>query len=166
MDCLCGCGELIIQKSKYYNTKFIKGHYVRTRLFSPNYKNGRYLDQINGYWFVYKPDHLFANNRGYYLEHRWIYEQYYNCILLPYVDIHHIDGNRQNNSIENLKPLYRSQHITHHKKGKISIRQNMSNRYCLLCGSKETYLRTRDKRPRWHIHNNGFICGLCYSRLD
>lgn len=130
----------------------------------PNWKGGRYLGK-DGYWNIYYPNHVFAQSDGYVKEHRLIYEQYHNCILLPYTVVHHIDDNRQNNVISNLKPLYRGQHITHHKKGKESIRLDMSNRKCLLCSNNTTYLRTRDKRPRWHLYKNGFICGLCYYKV-
>ena len=54
------------------------------------------------------------NNKGYYhivstkegnfskKLHRLIYENHHKCCLLSNADIHHIDGDKLNNSIENL----------------------------------------------------------------
>lgn len=46
--------------------------------------------------------------------HRLIYEQYYNCCLLPYIEIHHIDGNHSNNNITNLLPVTAIEHYEIH----------------------------------------------------
>ena len=50
--------------------------------------------------------------------HRLIYEDFYKVCLLPFVDLHHIDGNKQNNSINNLKPIYHKEHTRKHLTGK------------------------------------------------
>jgi hypothetical protein len=42
-------------------------------------------------------------------EHRYIWEQKFGSIPAGY-EIHHIDGNRQNNYIENLEMIHRSKH--------------------------------------------------------
>ena len=46
--------------------------------------------------------------------HRIIYEKHHNCCLLPYIEIHHIDGNSKNNVIENLKPVTAIEHYEIH----------------------------------------------------
>ena len=46
--------------------------------------------------------------------HRIIYERHYNCCLLPYIEIHHVDGNSKNNAIENLKPVTALEHYEIH----------------------------------------------------
>ena len=48
--------------------------------------------------------------------YRKIYEDYHKCCLLPYIEIHHIDGNHKNNSIENLMPVSAIEHFEIHKK--------------------------------------------------
>ena len=51
--------------------------------------------------------------------HRRVYEEYYNCCLLSYTDIHHKDENKLNNNISNLEPIYHgSRHNILHKKKK------------------------------------------------
>lgn len=50
------------------------------------------------------------------LEHRAVYEEYYNCCLLNWVDIHHKNGNKLDNSIENLEPIAHGKHTILHKR--------------------------------------------------
>ena len=47
---------------------------------------------------------------GYVTERQLVYEKYFKCILLHYVQIHHIDSNTENNSIENLIPCFNGRH--------------------------------------------------------
>lgn len=47
--------------------------------------------------------------------YRKIYEQHHQCCLLPYIEIHHIDGNHKNNNIENLIPVTAQEHYEIHK---------------------------------------------------
>lgn len=47
--------------------------------------------------------------------HRRIYEDYYQICLLPYIEIHHIDGNHENNHIDNLQPVTALEHYEIHK---------------------------------------------------
>ena len=47
--------------------------------------------------------------------HRHIYENYHKCCLMPYIEIHHIDGNHKNNNIENLMPVTVQEHYEIHK---------------------------------------------------
>jgi hypothetical protein len=46
--------------------------------------------------------------------HRIIYEKHYNCCLLPFIEIHHVDGNHTNNDITNLKPVTALEHYEIH----------------------------------------------------
>jgi hypothetical protein len=108
------------------------------------------------YWFIYKPDHPFASKDGYVAEHRLVYEAYYNCILLNYVQIHHIDGNSINNSIQNLVPCYNGQHRKKYHK------LDTSNRLCLFCKSNKTYFDKSRKYFVWRKYKDGFICNICY----
>lgn len=47
--------------------------------------------------------------------HRKIYEDHYQICLLPYIEIHHIDGNHNNNAIDNLQPVTSLEHYEIHK---------------------------------------------------
>lgn len=50
--------------------------------------------------------------------HRLIYEDYHKVTLLPNGFVHHIDGNKLNNSIDNLTLMSASEHSSQHQKGK------------------------------------------------
>ena len=67
------------------------------------WKGGRMLKK--GYWLILRRDHRFANSQGYVREHRIIVEDQWNCCLLPWADVHHRDGDKQNNAWYNLWPM-------------------------------------------------------------
>lgn len=81
---------------------------------NPNYKNGKYIN-THGYIEIYLPNHP-KNVKGYVKEHRYIYEQYYNCCLLPKTIIHHKNEIKTDNRIENLEAMSKKQHSVHHNK--------------------------------------------------
>ena len=81
--------------------------------------NGKYQNK-NGYILLYRPDYPRAQSNGCVLEHRIIYEEYYNCCLLYWVHIHHKNGKQWDNRIENLQPYSRPQHTS---------LENMGNKY-------------------------------------
>lgn len=126
---------------------------------APNWKGGRIKKKIHNkeYWVIYKPDHIFADPKGYVLEHRLVYEEYYKCCLLPYTEIHHIDNNSLNNSIENLQPLYKNQHT------KISTTKDKTKRYCFLCNDK-THI-DKNNYEYWYKYKNNLICNNCCKKL-
>lgn len=57
------------------------------------------------------PNRPSAYDNGCVLEHRKVYEDFHECCLLSYVDIHHKDGDKCNNKIDNLEPLYHDRHM-------------------------------------------------------
>lgn len=72
----------------------------------------------NGYWTITTRKE--GNHRK--RLHRLIYEDYYSLSLSSDDAIHHKDGNKLNNQIDNLERMSISEHITHH---------NMGNQYFL-----------------------------------
>ena len=50
------------------------------------------------------------------LYHRFVYQKYYDVILSKDDIIHHIDGNKHNNEISNLKLTNRGDHLLEHQK--------------------------------------------------
>ena len=66
---------------------------------NPNWKGGRYLSK--GYIMVHVGDHPFAS-KYYYKEHRFVMEQHLGRYLSRSEKIHHINGIKTDNRIENL----------------------------------------------------------------
>lgn len=155
--CACGC---LKTRSRYdirgRERKFIKGHHNSLSEYNPRLKGKK---NEREYILITKKDHPKRRKNGYVLEHRLVYETYYNCCLLDYADIHHINGNKSDNRIENLAPTH---HNNHHSSYHFI---DMSDRICLLCDSKKTHCQSYSTRPCWYKYKNGFICKICYERL-
>lgn len=83
---------------------------------SPNWTGGRKRN-VQGYILVKTPDHPFCNSNGYVYEQRLVMEKHLGHYLDPKVRVHHINGNRGDNRIENLVVLTCSKHAQiHHGK--------------------------------------------------
>ena len=71
--------------------------------------------QADGYILVYAPNHPAADRTGYVLEHRAILETHIGRTLLSSEIVHHINGKKDDNRIENLKIVSREEHAKIHK---------------------------------------------------
>jgi len=115
------------------------------------WKGGRSHDG-EGYTTVY------SQTRKHVREHRYVMEQYLGRKLSPNELIHHINGNKKDNRIENLQLTTRRLHPSSHKK-------DMSDRKCSDCGSNKTQV----KKNGWivwvrHPITKGWLCHKCYNR--
>ena len=152
--CKCGCGETTtLFRGKY--RQFISGHNGKGEG-NGRWKGGEFKDK-DGYILVKCPDHPFANFHGYVKKHRLIYEQYYNCCLLPWIEIHHINGIKDDNRIENLLPLSKRDHAI------ITLTKDMSDRLCSQCNGK-TYFDPRGWECWFDDENNGWLCRKCHRK--
>lgn len=77
----------------------------------PNWKGGKYKGR--DYILVYSPTHPYINKKGYVPEHRLIMEKKIGRYLLPEEIVHHINGIKIDNRIENLM-LFKN--ISEHKR--------------------------------------------------
>jgi hypothetical protein len=126
-----------------------------------NWKGGIYKKKFtNGliYYLIYRPYHKYAK-RGYVLLHRYLMELMLGRYLTKKEVVHHIDHNTQNNDESNLM-LFSShkEHTAYEKK------IDMSNRYCLLCGTTKTY-KKYGIYEQWFNYQNGVICHTCYCKI-
>lgn len=65
------------------------------------WKGGR-RKHSDGYILIYKPKHPYSNNKGCIREHRLVMEKYLGRYLMPNEVVHHLDGDKENNKIDNL----------------------------------------------------------------
>ena len=80
-----------------------------------NWKGGTYV-MSDGYVMEYAPDHPDApKGKGYVLQHRLIIERALGRYLLSTEVVHHRNGDKQDNRLENLEILTRSKHMKLHK---------------------------------------------------
>ena len=75
----------------------------------PSWKGGRRIDK-NGYVRVYSPNHPRADKPGYVKEHRIVMEKHLNRYLTREEHIHHINGDKTDNRIDNLQIVSSSEH--------------------------------------------------------
>ena len=80
----------------------------------------------DGYQKTYRPDHPWPRKSGYVYEHVRVVELTLGRRLNHWETVHHIDGNRLNNRVENLVVLYRGEHSTLHRKLDTNKRQRDS----------------------------------------
>ena len=87
---------------KSYNVGEKNPMYRKTRELCPSYKGGR-LKAYNGYIYILLPEHHLAKKDGYVLEHSLIAEQHIGRLLSKIEVVHHINGIRDYNRIDNLR---------------------------------------------------------------
>ena len=68
---------------------------------NPHWHGGSVIRK--GYRYIWKPDHPNATKSGYVLEHRLIMEKALDRLLRENEVVHHINGNKLDNRIENLR---------------------------------------------------------------
>ena len=95
---------------KYLANGMCAMHYRRFSLYGDvdaRYGKGRSNKKLEvsagGYFKLYMPEHLNANGDGYVLEHRKVMSDYLGRPLLDSEQVHHKNGNRQDNRLENLE---------------------------------------------------------------
>ena len=73
-------------------------------------------------------------------------------------ETHHIDGNKANNKIENLKLMPKPAHASKHHRGLNSTNQTIGEKNIIIlcaCGcGKELFKYDNKRRPRKFIHNH------------
>ncbi len=97
---------------------------------APAWQGGKIKD-VAGYIRVYKPSHPYCFSGGYVLEHRLIMEKHIGRLLKKNEIVHHINGNKSDNRIENLFVTTRKRHLLEHHPDllKKSIKKALKQRW-------------------------------------
>jgi hypothetical protein len=123
--CLCGCGAIVTGiTTKLKIKEYIQGHNRKGKK-HPNYipklgeqhgkwKGGKIIDS-HGYVQIRVMNHPRAYKHGHYvLEHDLVMEKHLGRYLRSNENVHHKNGNRHDNRIENLQLMDRSEHLRMH----------------------------------------------------
>ena len=84
-----------------------KGKYFGSN--NTQWKGGKWITE-QGYVYIYVFEHPNKTNRNCVLEHRLVMEKHIGRYLYPWETVHHINGIKDDNRIENLKLLPSNEH--------------------------------------------------------
>lgn len=132
-------------------------------------RNGEYIT-------IYKPDHPFGYQR-HVMEHRAVWEEHNKAMLLPWIEIHHINGIKTDNRIENLIPIGTGKHVELHLQEKRI--NDINKRSCGLCGNGTWIKKMKAIRPygkgyyeydsaQWFknpINKSQLVCRKCFRAI-
>jgi hypothetical protein len=119
--------------------------------------------RTDGYVITFKPEHPNCKSDGYVMEHRVIMAAHLGRPLRDDEVVHHKNGIKSDNRLENLQLLNPSQHRA------LENTVDMTGRVCTICGSNKTRICYRDKyhivaRPHWAYVDGQVTCHNCYMR--
>lgn len=77
---------------------------------------GHKKKRTDGYVAVYYPDHEKSTKDGYVMEHILVMEKAIGRHLTDKECVHHLNGIRNDNRLENLKLMTKSEHTSHHNR--------------------------------------------------
>lgn len=127
--CACGrCSKICTKKDQRGREhKYIHGHSLKDSWVKPSHPFGRGSKNIqwkggksyiHGYVLLTRPNHPHGHH-GYVREHRLIMEEHLGRLLYPWEVVHHINGIKDDNRLENLVLMDKSLHIGMHSSERV-----------------------------------------------
>lgn len=102
------CSKNCMYKRDMSNLSKGKEFPERQREGAPNFQGGRIFRQ--GYVWILDRNHPRRQSNNYVPEHWLVMEQYIGRYIQKGEVVHHVDGNKTNNDIENLELMTRNEH--------------------------------------------------------
>lgn len=114
-----------------------------------------------GYIRLYLPDDPDADNQGCVLEHRHVMSVFLGRRLKRSENVHHINNIKTDNRIQNLQLISHSAHMS------LTHRVDMSERFCLRCGTVKTHQNKNRPGGEWYqsFIDVGYYCKNCYYKI-
>lgn len=122
----------------------MKIHFLEQLCYTLSMKRGEGTVDVWGYKWVYKPEHPNAMKSGYVKEHRMVMADYLKRKLDISEKVHHINGDKLDNRIDNLEILNQKEHLAVHRE---MLNKNRAEKFskvwayhynsCIDCGTTE-----------------------------
>lgn len=90
---------------------------------------GKRLISKEGYVWLYMPNHSLANKSGYVIEHRLVMQKQLGRLLRKDENVHHLNGNRQDNRPANLELWVKCQPCGQRREDLVKWAQEILKRY-------------------------------------
>jgi hypothetical protein len=149
--CECGCDEEVFKDKWRRLPRFKLGHSSRGK-FNAQWKNGSYINH-EGYRLVLAYGHPRAQ-KNYVFEHILIAEKKIGRYISVNEHIHHINGDKLDNRLENLEVKTASEHSTEHCAERYDKIRKEEVQCACGCGTK---LKLRSKTPSGTTYKRRFV---------